>query len=77
MCVERDVLDAVPGGQDAVGRHQHAPAAADVGEPRHGLGGDGLPADHRAGRRGGGESGEDGKGGGGGGAQRRMSARSM
>ena len=56
MCDERGVHDAVAGGQDPVGRHQHAAAAADVGEPRHGLGGDGLAADDRAGRRGAGEA---------------------
>jgi hypothetical protein len=52
----RDVHDAVTGRQDPVGRHQRAPAAGHVGEPRDGLGGDGLTADHRARRRGGGES---------------------
>ena len=58
---ERDVRHAVAGGEDPVGGDQHAPAAVDLGEPRNRFGCDRLTADHRARRRGGGESDQHGE----------------
>ena len=58
---ERGVHDAVPAVRTRSGATSVPPQPRDVGEPRHGLGGDGLPADHRARRRGGGESDQHGE----------------
>ncbi len=56
MCESGAFLTQCPAVRTRSGATSMPPQPRDVGEPRHGLGGDGLAADHRARRRGGGES---------------------